>query len=55
MFDFSKLDSKKFSEAFSGLETEYEEFIEIPSEKKRVMMSSDYSILLTLDEVKKDD
>ena len=34
---------------------EYEEFIEIPSEKKRVMMSSDYSILLNLGENKKDE
>ena len=34
---------------------EYEEFIEIPSEKKRVMMSSDYSVLLNLQEGKKDE
>ena len=34
---------------------EYEEFIEIPSEKKRVMMNSDYSILLNLGENKKDE
>ena len=34
---------------------EYEEFIEIPSEKKRVMMSSDYSILLNLQEGNKDE
>ena len=34
---------------------EYEEFIEIPSEKKRVMMSSDYSVLLNLGENKKDE
>ena len=34
---------------------EYEEFIEIPSEKKRVMMSTDYSILLNLGENKKDE
>lgn len=34
---------------------EYEEFIEIPSEKKRVMMSSDYSVLLNLVENKKDE
>ena len=34
---------------------EYEEFIEIPSEKKRVMMNSDYSVLLNLQEGKKDE
>ena len=34
---------------------EYPELIEVPSKKKRVLMGSDYSILLTLDEVKKDD
>ena len=34
---------------------EYPNLIEIPSNKKRVLMESDYSILLTLDEVKKDD
>ena len=34
---------------------EYSNLIEIPSNKKRVLMESDYSILLILDEVKKDD
>lgn len=30
-FDFTKLDTKKFEEAFKGLETEYEDFIETVS------------------------
>ena len=34
---------------------EYPELIEVPSKKKRVLMGSDYSILLTLDEEDKDD
>lgn len=48
-----KLEGKK-SVGLKAL-SEYSALIEVPSKKKRVLMDSDYLILLTLDEENKDD